>query len=100
MLYYIAGSPGTEVTLTGTGFDPVPSNNMVAAGEVECTPTSVNPTRTELKCNMGAGPRGMEFFEVVVAGKGKAKSARALRFLFALTISTFEPTTVSLGGEQ
>jgi len=40
--------PGTQITITGTGFDPSPTNNVVLVGDVPVQVVSVNPTGTQL----------------------------------------------------
>ena len=40
--------PGTTVTITGSGFDPTASNNIVIFGSIMATVVSVNPAGTEL----------------------------------------------------
>ena len=41
-------APGSQVTITGTGFDPIATNNMILFGDQPAQVISVNPEGTQL----------------------------------------------------
>lgn len=86
----------TSITITGTGFSSVTSENDVTIADVACTVTSASTTSIE--CDVGNGPIGTYPVIVNVAGKGDAAISGTVEFTYTADISGIAPSSGSLGG--
>lgn len=66
--------PGTQVTITGTGFDPIATNNVVLFGNVPAQVISVNPAGTQLVVVVPL-EAGVGSISVTVGSLGQTSSA-------------------------
>jgi uncharacterized delta-60 repeat protein len=64
-----SGPVGTTVTITGTGFDPVPANNIVYFGAVKATVVSATPTTITVQA-----PAGSTYGPITVTTNGRTAS--------------------------
>ncbi|CAG2210939.1 unnamed protein product [Mytilus edulis] len=87
---------GTNITITGSGFDTSPENNIVKIGDVDCYTFEAKADGTEIQCTAGEGPRKIGYVTVRVIGKGFAPGKKL--FIFLGRVTSFSPTIVSLGG--
>ena len=89
---------GTSVSISGSGFSSVSSENDVMIGGVKCTVTSSNSG--SIVCDIGVGPVGSHKVEVNVAGKGNAEHTSGdATFSYDAAISSIDPTSGSQGGK-
>eukprot|EP00742_Colponemidia_sp_Colp-10_P000666 GILJ01000725.1.p1 GENE.GILJ01000725.1~~GILJ01000725.1.p1 ORF type:complete len:5003 (-),score=847.36 GILJ01000725.1:252-15260(-) len=65
-----SGIEGTILTITGSMFDPVTSNNQVFVGTTPCS--IINSTVSTIECTVSASVSGHYEVSVYVAGLGKA----------------------------
>lgn len=86
----------TSITITGTGFSSVTSENDVTIADVACTVTSASTTSIE--CDIGNGPIGTYPVIVNVDGKGDAAISGTVEFTYTADISGIVPSSGSLGG--
>ena len=95
---------GTEVTITGSDFDPTITDGAVMIGGVSCT--SVVATTTEITCTTGARTLGL--VDVVVTNADTQNATLSTAFLYATgpSISSVSPaagpttggTTITITG--
>lgn len=86
----------SAIVITGTGFDPEPTGNLVLIGQVPCTVTAA--TTTQLTCSAGQNSIGTYSFTVNVLSKGFATMNSATTAQFQLTATAVAPGTGSTGG--
>ncbi|CAD5115663.1 DgyrCDS4618 [Dimorphilus gyrociliatus] len=92
------GSVGTQITLTGTGFDSTTiAKNKFSVGDSDCTVSSA--TATEIKCTLGAEVSGDLEMSFYVEGKGRAKFDLGT-FTYTPVITSFDPTSSNAGGNS
>lgn len=97
ILYILSGSYNTEVTISGTGFDGVPSANKVVIGGAECTVKTASSN--SIVCDAGDGPLGSYTVEVTVDSKGKAQhNGGSNTFTYTSQITSISPVSGALGG--
>jgi len=87
---------GTAITITGTGFSSITSDNTVTMGGVDCSVTAV--TTTSITCDVGNGPIGT--YPVIVNVDGKGLSTGSETFTYTADISSVSPSSGSLGGKK
>ena len=95
-----SGAAGTELVITGSGFDPSDSNEVTISGKVCPVTTS---TATELRCTVPALSAGSHVVSVRVPRTGYSSSCAGctdppIRFNSTLTITSIQPVTGSIGG--
>ncbi|XP_076109509.1 fibrocystin-L-like [Mytilus galloprovincialis] len=93
---HFTGVSGTNITITGSGFDASPENNIVMIGDIDCYTFEAKADGTEIQCTAGEGPRNVETIKVRVIGKGYATGMNI--FIFNMRLTFFSPLIVSLGG--
>ncbi|CAF0710276.1 unnamed protein product [Brachionus calyciflorus] len=85
-----------SIVLNGSGFDSIPSNNLVKIGDSICN--VISSTSTQITCQPGNGPAGSFGFSVNVLGKGLSRMNSNALFDFYLTATSFSPKTSGVGG--
>ncbi|KAJ8026005.1 Fibrocystin-L [Holothuria leucospilota] len=91
------GCNGTSITLSGTGFSSVTSENYVTIGGEECVVTSSNSTAVE--CTVGTTEAGYYNVSLLVEGKGYAEYPNGdVVFEHELKINSFSPKEGSNAG--
>ena len=83
------GSAGTEITITGTGFDSQKEKVTVNIGAASCG--VVSSSETEIKCTAGASLVGL--FPVLVHVEGKGRSDQRSEFEYQLLVNSISPKT-------
>ena len=87
------GGPGTDVTITGTGFSTTTADDRVTITGMPCTVVSATPT--ELHVRMPTASSGPLIVEVRNAGT--ARTSRPFVMTTPPTIASFEPTSGTVG---
>lgn len=85
---------GTSITIVGTGFSSVTSENIVTIGGVACSVTAA--TSTSITCDVGNGPVG--FHSVLVTVQDKGYASGNVQFSYGADVLSISPTSGSLGG--
>jgi len=88
-------SAGSSVTLTGTGFSEVPSENSVLFEEVECTVTASSVT--SVACTLGQGFAGLKQLYLHVLHSGVAR-VDGMTVSYQLQLTDVAPRSGSQGG--
>ncbi|XP_076438592.1 LOW QUALITY PROTEIN: fibrocystin-L-like [Babylonia areolata] len=79
-----SGTWGTELNITGTGFDDdAPENNSVTLGGADCVVTSASST--SLQCTVSVSPAGSLPVRVRVSSKGLASGDVIFTYMAAVT---------------
>ena len=84
------------IVLTGSGFDPLPENNIILIGSTPCAVTQA--TTTQLTCSAGQNPFGTYYFTLNVVNRGLAILNVNPSVTFQLTATSISPTSSSTGG--
>ncbi|MGC4022281.1 MAG: IPT/TIG domain-containing protein [Cyclobacteriaceae bacterium] len=82
-----SGTVGTQVTITGTNFDPVPANNVVMFNGTKATVTA--STSTSLTVTV---PSGATTGKIIVTVEGVAVASSLTDFSVVPVISDFTPS--------
>lgn len=88
-------SSNEVITLSGSGFSEIPSENYVFFGAIECVVTSSSQSRIE--CTLGTGFGGSKPLYLRVLYSGVAET-NALSVTFALTVTGVSPSEGSQAG--
>ena len=88
-------SGSIQLTITGTGFSLVSSENIVAVGKLACE--IVSSTETQITCSLEAGPAGVYPVSVVVVNAGLA-TGEPLTHEVAMEVFSNTPDAGSAGG--
>ncbi|GEM_PF-3869123 len=92
-----SGSSGVEVTITGTGFDPFPANNVVLFGNRQALVKTASADRTTLTVIVPADlPRGTVAVTVTVA----AQTSNTVNFNFITGVQSRESFPVQFDLSQ
>ncbi|XP_052060298.1 fibrocystin-L-like isoform X3 [Mytilus californianus] len=91
-----SGQIGDTVTITGTKFDTVTGNNVVKVGGATCSVSSA--TTTSVMCTLGVQSPGQ--YDVMVNVNPMGRAGSSVQFTYAMTVSSVNPTSGSLGGGQ
>ena len=83
------------LTISGSGFSLIPSENIVQVGDLKCTP--ISSTISSIECTLSPGPAGDYQIAVVVANAGLATGG-PLPYTIPIEIYSNSPTQGSLGG--
>ncbi|MDO1451823.1 IPT/TIG domain-containing protein [Rhodocytophaga aerolata] len=78
------GISGTAVTITGTGFSTVLTENVVTLNDKKCTVTAATSTSLTITIPPGAGSGNI----VVTTNSKSAKSASPFRYMQTITVTT------------
>ncbi|KAL4228989.1 Fibrocystin-L [Mactra antiquata] len=89
-----SGSLGDSVTISGSGFSAVTSENTVTIGDIACNVTA--STTSSVTCDVGNGPLGLSSVIVTVEGKGSASGS--VDFTYTADILSISPSSGTLGG--
>ena len=87
-----------NIIITGSGFDTIPSKNIVQIGPSTCTVTS--STQTQIICKPNQGPHGVGTFSLNVIGKGFARLVQNQDYQFDLNATSIEPNSCGVGGNR
>jgi hypothetical protein len=96
----VLGNVGTNVTITGSNFDAIPTNNIVYFGAVKATVVSGNSTSITVKVPVGAT------FEPISVTSNNLITYSAQPFLVtflnggSITSNSFATTTLSTGSDN
>ena len=91
-------SSGEVITLSGTSFSEIPSENYVTFGGVECT--TVSSTTTSINCTLGSSFAGFKGLHLHVLQSGVAET-NGLGIIYDLSILSINPLQGSdTGGTQ
>lgn len=90
-----AGAVGTEVRITGTGFDPTPTRNVVTIGRTPQLILAASPT--ELRVRIGGSQSGP--LRVSVSLAGSAVTTAPFVITTPPAITRFEPTRGLVGAD-
>ncbi|CAK8674402.1 unnamed protein product [Clavelina lepadiformis] len=97
MISPLSGSSGDRVTLIGTLFSAIASENEVKIGNVSCI--VISATSTEIVCSMGNSPAGDQPVMLSVSGKGLASiNSTFAWFQVSGSVTSFSPTSGSQNG--
>lgn len=88
-------STNTSITLSGTGFSEIPSENYVVFGSVECEVLS--STATRIQCRLGSGFAGFKGLYLHVLYSGVAET-NASGLTYGLVLNTITPSQGSQTG--
>ena len=89
-----SGKAGESITVQGTGFSTVPSENHVKIGTTDCEVTA--STGTSITCTLQSKAAGTYPMSLRVTGKGHATSSTD--FAYELNIDSVNPPDSSFGG--
>lgn len=91
------GAPGTEITLTGSGFSSSVAEVNVTIGGITCHVTSAS--LSSITCVTGQSIGGSQEIIVLIADKGVAKPASGkVLFTYPVIVNEIQPRRGSSGG--